>query len=327
MDESKFYAHCLQGDVTAAYEYLRSIQDKNKKYQDLVSKYYHRFFGGKPIYRYKSDDPWIRKVLLAYYQYFTSVLTGKNVKDAETQLVQLLGGLISDQVIFDNLDIIEEKLEILFAEKGYQFLGGVTSPFRGPYIWKTTKKMDFIVELPHEIQEVTVNFLSDFIMQSWLHFATFGEKFAGGWAKADGLYYVDEGPKRKRARLDSSEFQVSYLKHEAQHLSDYSRFPHLQPKDLEYRAKLVELIYEPKPIILLKKFYYEAKNDPNFPHPYSSFVLMTRLSILAFGKEEIQSLEKWKLVEHAQIRDWAWHLYDDHTDQLELSGKGTKGVI
>ncbi|MFK9090395.1 hypothetical protein [Bacillus salipaludis] len=327
MDESKFYAHCLQGDVTAAYEYLRSIPDKNKKYQELESKYYHRFFGGKPIYRYKSDNPWIRKVLLAYYQYFTSVLTGKNVKDAETQLVQSLGALTSDQVIFDNLDVIEEKLEILFAEKGYRFLGGVTSPFRGPYIWKTTKKMDFIVELPHEIQEVTVYFLSDFIMQSWIHFATFGEKFAGGWAKTDGLYYVDEGPKRKRARLDSSEFQVSYLKHEAQHLSDYSRFPHLQPKDLEYRAKLVELIYEPNSIRLLKKFFYEAKNDPNFPHPYSSFVLMTRLSKLAFGIEEIQSLEKWKLVEPAQVQGWAWNLYVEHTEQLEECGEGTKGII
>lgn len=327
MDEPKFYAHCLQGNVTAAYEYLRSIPDKSEKYQELESKYYHRFFGGKPIYQYKSDDPWIRKVLLAYYQYFTSVLTGKNVKDAETQLVQSLGALTSDQVVSDNLDVIEEKLEILFTEKGYRFLGGVTSPFRGPYIWKTTKKMDFIVELPHAIQEVTVYFLSDFIMQSWIHFATFGEKFAGGWAKIDGLYYVDEGPKRKRTQLDSSEFQVSYLKHEAQHLNDYSRFPNLQPKDLEYRAKLVELIYEPNSIRLLKKFFYEAKNDPNFPHPYSSYVLMTRLSNLAFGIEEINNLEKWNRVEPAQIRDWAWKLSDDHTKQLEASGKCTKGII
>ncbi|CAH2713060.1 hypothetical protein BACCIP111895_00193 [Neobacillus rhizosphaerae] len=327
MDESKFYAYCLQGDVTAAYEYLRSIPNKSKKYQQLESKYYHRFFGGKPIYRFKTDDPWIRKVLLAYFQYFTSVLTGKNVEEVETRLVQSLVGLISDKDFIDNLDLIEEKLERIFQEKGYRFLGGVTSPFRGPYIWKITDKKNFMVELPHQTVEVTVYFLSNFIMQSWIHFATFGEKFAGGWAKEDGLYYVNESPKKKRTKLDSSEFQVSYLKHEAQHISDYSRFPNLQPKDLEYRAKLVELIYESKPIRLLKKFFYEAKHDPNFPHPYSSYILMTRLSKLAFGIEEIQTLENWKSVDSALIRNWACNLYNGHTEQLIVSGEGTVGVI
>jgi len=327
LDENKFYAHCLQGDVTAAYKYLCLIPDKSKKNQVLESKYYHRFFGGKPFYRYKSDDPWIRKVILAYYRYFTSVLTGKDAEDAESQLVKSLGVLITDKDLICNIDVIEEKLEHLFEEKGYRFLGGVTSPFRGPFIWKTTKKMDFRVELPHQTQEVTVYFLSEFIMQSWIHFATFGEKFAGGWAKADGLYYVDEGPKRKRAKLDSSEFQVSYLKHETQHLSDYLRFPKLHSKDLEYRAKLVELIYEPNSIRLLKKFYYEVKNDPNYPHPYSSYVLMTRLSKMVFGIDEIQNLEKWKQVKPAQIREMAWNLYHEHTKQLEGSGKETKGLI
>ncbi|WP_312470116.1 hypothetical protein [Neobacillus sp.] len=327
MDESKFYAYCLLGDVTAAYEYLRSMPNKSKKYQQLESKYYHRFFGGKPIYRFKTDDPWIRKVLLAYNQYFTSVLTRGNVEEAETRLVQSLVGLISDKDFNTNLDLIEERLEGIFQEKGYRFLGGVTSPFRGPYIWKITNKKNFRVELPNQTQEVTVYFLSNFIMQSWIHFATFGEKFAGGWAKEDGLYFVNEGSKNKRMKLDSSEFQISYLKHEAQHLSDYSRFPNLQPKDLEYRAKLVELIYESKPIRLLKKFSYEAKHDPNFPHPYSSYILMTRLSKLAFGIEEIQTLENWKFVDSSRVRDWAWDLYNGHTEQLIVSGEGTVGVI
>ncbi|MFF2450277.1 hypothetical protein ACFVSW_24845 [Neobacillus sp. NPDC058068] len=327
MDESKFYALCLHGDVTAAYEYLQSQSNKSKKHQQLESKYYQRFFGEKPIYRLKSDDPWIRKVILAYYQYFTSVLTGKNLNEAEYQLVKSLGVLISDGNLTDNLDEIEGKLEAIFEKKGYRFLGGVTSPFRGPYIWKTTDKKDFRVELPHQTQDVTVYFLRDFIMQSWIHFATFGEKFAGGWAKEDGLYYVDERSKKKRVTIDSSEFQVSYLKHEAQHLSDYARFPNLPAKDLEYRAKLVELIYEPIPFRLLKKFFYEAKNDQTFPHSYSSYVLMIKLSKLAFGKEEIPSLDKWKSVDSVRIRDWARTLYDEHTGKLETRGKEREGII
>ncbi|ETI67099.1 hypothetical protein [Neobacillus vireti] len=327
MDESKFYALCLQGNVTAAYKYLHSQSNKSKKHQQLASKYYQRFFGGKPIYRFKSNDPWIRKVILAYYQYFTSVLTGKNVDEAEPQLVKSLGVLSSDGNLTDNLDEIEGKLEEIFEKKGYRFLGGVTSPFRGPYIWKTMDKKEFKVEIPHQTQDVTVYFLRDFIMQSWIHFATFGEKFAGGWAKEDGFYYVDERPKKKSVNIESSEFQVSYLKHEAQHLSDYARFPNLPAKDLEYRAKLVELIYEPKSFRLLKKFLYEAKNDPKFPHPYSSFVLMTRLSKLAFEKEVIPSLDKWKSVDTVRIREWARTLYDEHTEALETSHKIIDGII
>jgi hypothetical protein len=169
--------------------------------------------------------------------------------------------------------------------------------------------------------------MSDFILQSWLHFATFGGKFAGGWARTDGLYYVNDRPKKKRIELDSSEFQISYLKHEAQHLSDYSLFPNLQAKDLEYRAKLVELIYEPKSIRLLKKFFYEKKFNPHLPHPYSSFIIMKRLSQLAFQCEEISEFERWKTVDLTHIQNWALALFDEHTEQLTTEGIGTEGII
>ncbi|WP_066064965.1 hypothetical protein [Neobacillus soli] len=327
MDESKFYAYCLQGDVTAAYEYLRSIPDKSKKYQELESRYYHRFFGEKPMYRFKTEDPWIRKVLLIYYQYFTLVLTGKDVEEAESLLALSLEALLPDAHSPTDLDYLEDKLEVIYREKGYSFLGGVTAPFRGPYIWKTTERKKFTVELPHQTQEVTVYFLSNFIMQSWIHFSTFGEKFAGGWAKSEGLYYVNDRPRNKKTTFESSEFQVSYLKHEAQHLSDYSRFPNLSSKDLEYRAKLVELIYESKSIRLLEKFFYESKNDPTFPHPYSSFVIMKRLTQLAFGTDVIQEIDQWKTVDPDSIHEWAWNLYDEHTERLEASGDGIEGFI
>jgi hypothetical protein len=326
LDESKLYAYCLQGDVTAAYEYLHSETDKSKKFQDLESKFYSRFFRERPKYRFKSEDPWIRKVLLAYYQYFTSVLTRKSEEEAENKLMLSLRKLVIASDDVDDLDLLEERLETIFMEKGYRFLGGVTPPFRGPYIWKTTARKEFKVELPHQSQDVTVYFLSNFILQSWIHFATFGEKFARGWAKTDGLYYVNDRPKKKKT-LETSDFQVSYLKHEAQHLSDYSRFPNLQAKDLEYRAKLVELIYEPKSIRLLKKFYYEKKNDSRLPHPFSSFVILKRLSQRAFGDEGNSNLEQWNTVDSIRIQEWAWSLYDEHTEQLKVKGNGAEGII
>lgn len=316
MDESKFYAYCLQGDVTAACEYLHALTNKSEQEKDLEEKYDQRFFSRKPIISFKTQDQWIHNILSAYHQYFTLVLTRYPREDAEIQLIQALQSFIPSSET--NLDNLEEALEAIFKEKGYSFLGGVTPPFRGPYIWKTTEKQTFHVELPNHSQDVTVYFLSDFIMQSWIHFATFGEKVVGGWAKPEGLYYVAELPEKKKVSLDSSEFQVSYLKHEAQHLSDFERFPHLSAKDLEYRAKLVELIYEPNSSRLLEKFYYEKKNDPKLPHPYSSYCLMKNISKLAFSTNDPPNLADWLKLESVSIQAWARTLYDAHTAQLEI---------
>ncbi|OIK15588.1 hypothetical protein BIV60_08555 [Bacillus sp. MUM 116] len=327
MDESKLYAYCIQGDVTAAYEYLRSIPEKNEKVQELESKFYQRFFSENPIDDFKSEDSWIQKVLSVYFQYFRSVLTRKSVIEAENQLRRSLSVIIYGYDQEEDLDRLEEQLSVIFNEKGFEFLGGVTPPYRGPYIWKTTAKKDFIVELPDHRQEVTVYFLSDFILQSWAHFATFGEKFAGGWAKPEGLYYVADRPEHKRENLNCKEFQVSYLKHEAQHLSDFFRYPHLQAKDLEYRAKLVELIYEPHSYRLISSFFYEKKNNPFLPHPYSSLIIMKRLSKMAFGVEEIPDLEQWKTVKSESIQDWALRLYEEHTVKLMENGNQTRCII
>jgi hypothetical protein len=124
---------------------------------------------------------------------------------------------------------------------------------------------------------------------------------------------------------ENSEFQVSYLKHEAQHLSDYTEFPGLDVNDLEYRAKLVELIYEPDSSRLLRKFFYEQKNDLHHPHPYSSFCIMHSLTPLLFGEREVNELEVWNNVDTIQIQDCAKALYEEHTNLLKSTGR--KGII
>jgi hypothetical protein len=55
----------------------------------------------------------------------------------------------------------------------------------------------------------------DFLMLSWLHFASYGIASAGGWASKEGLYCVYN---RYKHGLDKNSFLVSYLKHEGQHL-------------------------------------------------------------------------------------------------------------
>ncbi len=94
------------------------------------------------------------------------------------------------------------------------------------------------MELPEGTQDYAVKFLDGFIMKSWLDYISFGETGTGGWSNGDGLIHCV----RAAWDLESEDFQVSLLKHEAQHAMDQVRYKDITNKELEYRAKLVELI-------------------------------------------------------------------------------------
>ncbi|GAU75988.1 hypothetical protein [Fusibacter sp. 3D3] len=269
MDMQKFYSICLQGNVLKAIEYLKPFEEKNEEASRLIKEYEARFLKDQQSDEINSEDPWIQDVISCYFRYFRSVLVNHPVEQAEDQLNLSLSELVTLPKD-SSLDEIELELNKIFKEKGYSYLGGVTSPFRGPYIWKKTSIKTFTVTLPDGEQEVVVYFISDFLMLSWAHFATMGKRHTGGWAKPEGLYYVDNG--REKIDINSIEFQVWFLKHEAQHLSDYIKFPDLSGSDLEYRAKLVELIYNPHAHCLIEKFLNQSKDDKTLPHSYAAYL-------------------------------------------------------
>ena len=172
MEIEKFYSICLQGNVLEAIEYLRSFKGKNEDALKLEKQFSDRFLSQEESWEINSEDSWIRDVLKDYFVYFRSVLTYGSIEEAEKQLISSLSNLL--KMKDSDLDEIESELKNVFKEKGYSFLGGVTKPFRGPYIWKTTQKKDFEVLLPSGEQKVSVYFISDFLMLSWAHFATMG---------------------------------------------------------------------------------------------------------------------------------------------------------
>ncbi|QED46070.1 hypothetical protein [Cytobacillus dafuensis] len=324
--KQQLYSYCLKGDINKAYDYLQRL-DENKSLEKLTKKFYNRFFSEKPVFQYKVKDTWIRSIIKVYNQYFISVLTNKmNKKDAESLLMKQLIELLPTNETFGDIDSVEDRLAEEFKMKGFYFLGGVTPPFRGPYIWGKEESVEYEVSLPTGSKKVNVIFMSDFIMQSWLHFATFGGRTAGGWATKNALYCVKE---RYEKVLDKPDFLYSYLAHEAQHFSDYEDFPCLLSRDLEYRAKLVELIYHPlNNKVLMKKFLSDADNNKENPHPYSSFVICTNLSKAIFNQDYESNLEKWKKIDSHLLSKYAKELFQRHTDLLNKHGKDkVEGVI
>ena len=98
--------------------------------------------------------------------------------------------------------------------------------------------------------------------------------------------------------VESENFQVSLLKHEAQHAMDLAAYKNLLSEVLEYRAKLVELIYS-RERNLLPCFLDEAdRSDPNNGHALASARLIEDVSrtlgrkpgeLAALSIEEVQS--------------------------------------
>ncbi len=321
MDIGKFYAKCFQGNVLKAIDYLKSFENNSKDILELERKYIHRFVTQDEVFEIDSEDPWIQEVLKCYYKYYTSVLANDDVQESEKQLtVGLAKALLINEGT--DLDEIETSLERIFREKGYYFLGGRTTPYRGPYIWKTTNKEDFLVELPCGNQKLTVFFISEFLMLSWLHFATFGRHHTGGWAKEEGIYYVNAD--NKEIDTHSADFQVWFLKHEAQHLSDYAKYPSLEETGLEYRAKLVELIYYPNTLKKLETFINQSKNDESLAHPYAAFLIIKGLSNVFFDEEIVEDLEKWSVFDSSSISKEALNLFMENEQALSEKNRETR---
>ena len=96
------------------------------------------------------------------------------------------------------------------------------------------------------------------------------------------------------------------MKHEAQHAKDLAVYPEMSPTDLEYRAKLVELIYSIERN-LLEQFIYEADVSKDINgHALAAnrivakFAKMTSKNLLELSIGEIQSISR-KLLEQSNV--------------------------
>ena len=276
----------------------------------------------EPVVADAAPDGWLRDALLAYLRYFVRIFEHGEPRDAaESVLASELCGLIGREPTGDDDEdttAAEAELARRLAERGYGFQGGRTPPYLGPYIWSRTEDRRFSVTLPGgQAEEVTVHFLHDFVIRGWLHWQTYGEQGAGGWYKQDdpdwpdGLYCVAErypDPDTNRA------FGVSLLGHEAQHVADHRAFPGLSSSELEYRAKLVELIGFEALEDRLAFFLSDAADDPDRPHPYAAHLIVERLAQRVAGRPTTDV--DWPTIPYEDIRREAQALLDEDTARI-----------
>jgi len=295
-----YYSYCLQANLKGGLRAIRQTKSSEKKNAEILRrKVLRRFIKKDEINRIHCSDRFVKAVIHTYRNYYQSVLLNpKKVTFFNKQLDSSLGEIAKSENIKINSNISRGSLEkILTREikrRGYHSLFGTVSPFRSLLVWKNQNTKKFSVVLPEGKQGVNVVFMEDFLELSWLHYATFGKYYVGGWAKKDSLYCVKQAYK-----INSSKFLVHYLAHEAQHFADYKSFPKLQQVDLEYRAKLAELSLTDRPNRFLQKLKLEAINDKHKPHSFAAYSILKSIGDSSSVKKIRLSAEKL-LKEHSE---------------------------
>lgn len=239
----------IRGDMRGVMTYIKPRSELYSLYNQ-----YYSIFECEHYINYGLPELQ-EKILLAYQQYYRDVFyLAQTELSAKETLFSRLSRLFG--VDTANEDDLAEHISQAFADIGYHVQCGKTNGHYGPYIWKHTISEDYCVTLPDGQSNYRVNILSDFLMRSWMDYLTFGERGTGGWTQPDGVICCIENA----WDFSSERFTVSLLKHEAQHVEDLKTWPAIMSSELEYRAKLVELIYSTMPD-LLERFIYEADTN------------------------------------------------------------------
>ena len=280
---SDYYGYLLKGDLTGALRYIRQFPEQAELYNRFMTVF------DKEDYITYDVDACLNEILTLYQRYYRDVFylcVGK--EPAEEHLRAALAAFFGIEGEIGLCDIEENQVSEAFQRRGFHFLSGKTGGFYGPYIWLTTQVKTFDVELPDGIQTYTVKMLDGFLTKSWLDYLSFGEIGTGGWTDDDGIINCV----KSAYDFESENFRVSLLKHEAQHARDLAVCQEISSEDLEYRAKLVELIYSSERN-LLEQFCKEAGgSDGSNGHSAASSRIMEGFSKM-LGKEyaELENLE------------------------------------
>lgn len=256
--ENLFYGQLLKGDLKGAITYLGQFPE----HSELHGKYISVFKKGNFL-TFDTDD-YLNQILVLYQKYYQEVFylgvdVETAVENARNRFTDFFG-IKNRSVTLGEIE--QNEIARAFHSRSYQFLGGKTSGYFGPYIWKTTESKTYAVELPDGLREYTVRLLGGFLSKGWPDYISFGKLSPGGWADGDGIINCV----KDSYDFEDESFTVSLLKHEAQHEADLSSYKNMSSEDLEYRAKLVELIYSEKRNLLVEFIHEADTSNPDNGH-------------------------------------------------------------
>jgi len=282
-----FYNRCCTGDYKQVMAYLNQVTGGKR----IAAKLKAIFEGDS--YVLKSKNPEVLALLRVYEDYYKWAIG--NVATTEQCMEHLfdkLSHLFPNAVKYDG--DFEHMIKEYLEKRGYFALVGTTAPYPDLYLWKHQTIRKKAVEIPYGTVSVDACAMRGVISKGWLEYLSLGKIGTAGWATSTGINYFafDYPPFSPRFN--------SLLKHEAQHLHDLRHYPDIEQADMEYRAKLVELIYykNPMPFLSIKILGMLGSEDGNDrstnPHGYANRRIAQELSRRLFHKDLEVNRELWK---------------------------------
>lgn len=317
------FGTALKGEVNKILSYLDTLHLKNPKDQNFKTKFENRF-------KYKNDSTLspsvagteLNPLYKLFQEYWRKGLLHPKVNNDSIFKQKLIlffntenksNQYVTNLVTSENLEQVYKKF---IESKGFHTTGfGKNGKFYDFLVWKTMDPTTYTIDLIDKTQAVTVYFMKDFLSLGWMEYARLGERYPGGWATDEALYCVAKG-----YDISSEKFKVIYLKHEAQHFSDYKQFPGLPSRDLEYRGKLIEMAFCKTE--LYNRFLYflnNAKNDPTNAHPHANYRMVHNMSQKIFNKNYESDIEKWRKISLETMHTTARDLYFENTAGLKAA--------
>jgi hypothetical protein len=320
--KSRYMGAVFSGDLS----WMLTVEPESESDADLVRQFRQRFVERQDVPAFESiEDPLLRQIAGYFQAYWTDSLLYPQSHDAyEMTLRQSVAVAVTEAGYELTPESRAKGLIEAIRSRGWGFQAGRTPPLQDFILWRTTESKNYDVELTDRTQPVTVHFLDDFVSEGWANFATFGHTGTGGWANDEGLFCI-----RSAYDLASENFLVSYLKHEARHYADFELFPSLEDADLEYRAKLTELIFiDEGQGELIEKFIMHANGRSDAPHPLANWHVLNDLADAVDLDGAPDDPGSWRAIDAEAVRIAAGNLLQGHDRKLADAGsETTTGIL
>jgi hypothetical protein len=317
------------GDVGTAFikmEERKSFSNPilNFIYQRWKKKMYARFVSKEEVFENTSGNKIVNDISNIYREYWRVELM-KPLPESRTD--STLYNNITDYILSNKLTRLSKDslrknikddsvLKEIIEKEGFKVDFKFRNGFQEIFIWNKESTKKYEVILPNDTVKTAVVFIESYHINGYDEFATFGDSQVGGWAiKESATLYCNKGT----YDLHSEKFEVSYLKHESLHFTDLNNYPNLSATDLEYRSKVIELMYctEGTMYDRISEFVSGAnKADRKNSHPYANYVLIQNLSKLIFDSDFNSDINQWKKVSVDKINKAASSLYESSENIL-----------
>ena len=318
------------GDVLSTLSRLDSIDRfsnllVNRKYQKTKKKYRARFSSATEKSKSLCNNSVINDICSFYQDYWKIKLLNTPVNCDSILYNKLSHYLVNKKLTklsFDELsNTIKDDSELtnVIESEGFYCKFMLINGIQDLLIWDKQSQAEYSVDLPETNINVNVIFIENYVLRGASDYATFGHSQIGGWvSNVSSSLFCNKGT----YKLKSEKFQYSYLKHESIHFVDIKNYPNLEPADLEYRAKLIELIYCTEKTIFkrLDEFIMGASNESREnAHPFANYHLICQLSIKLFNNEFEADISKWKALTPEEINKASLELFQKGSELLKAN--------